>query len=463
MRNGYRSVICLVVLFLLLSSLLGPCPAGAVQSGGIQVLEQTEESNFHDNLTFHLRARSDGGQITQASLYARAGWQGNFIMVPAETFTPAAEVELTAIWDTADLTVPPFVEVTYYWSLSDSAGNGLTTERVDVEYTDAHHDWKRLEDEHVIVFWYDRPDKAGQAIFEAAQEAYGHVANMTGTTTDKPVRLVIYNTHEDFCYLFAPLACQDWVGGQSFTESSLVVLWGTDMTWLTYEAIPHELAHLFYQAICDKTYVRIPAWFREGLAVYNERTDHSREMAIVQAAVEEGQLASLYELDGRFTSVYEDTISLSYAESYSVIAYMVDTYGEETVGKIIVDLAKNKRFEKALDQEAGLTLEQLEKNYYEWVGVAPTAAPNVTVAATAERQPIPTATAASTAAKQLAPTNAPTVPPERAAGGPALPPFIWALLGMAIGGIGVAVGFIVGRRKTPSQPPEQQPPQSSVN
>ncbi len=447
----------LMLLILLLSALLGPRPAGAIQSSGIQVLEQTEESNFHDNLAFHLRARTDTGQITRAEVYLSLGWSKDTQMQPAEPFTPTEEVEVKAVWDTSQLTIPPFIEINYYWVLFDGSGKPFQTETVHVEYTDSHHDWKRLEDEHVILFWYDQPDSFGQSFFTVAQVAYDHVARITGTTTDRPIRVVIYNNHEDFCYHFAPLTCEDWIGGQSYGISGITVQGSGNVDWLAFDAIPHELAHIFYSVILRNSYVRIPRWFGEGLAVYNEPTNHTAEMELVKAAEEKGELVPVADLDSHFSSLFEDTLPQWYAQSYSLIAYLIDAYGEETLGKIIMDLAKNTRFEKALTQETGLTLEQLDKNYHDWLGISPNTTPAATVAATAGEQPTPTAVPVATAEAQPVPTVVPTVPAEKTTGGQ-VPLFVWVVLGVVVGGIGITAGIVVGRRKSSPRPPE--PPAS---
>ena len=436
----------LLVLVLVLTSLARGLPAAAAPGSTIQVLDQSTESRFPDEMVFHLRVRSSGGDITSAVLYIQVGWEDSTQLIPTQPFDPAPEVEVTAVWRTADETVPPFVEVTYHWEVTDSAGAQLTTDPVETEYTDATHDWQRLEDEHVVVFWYDHPESFGQALFQAAQEAYEHVAHITGTTTERPIRVVIYNNQKDFCAFYAPRSCESWIGGQTF--SGITVQWGSDLDWFVYDVVPHELAHVFYGEIFRNTWVTIPTWFNEGIAVYNERTDHTREMEMVRSAAERGELKSLPVMT-RGGGVAHGEVGLWYAVAYSLVAYIADAYGEETLGELILTLADNVPFEEALAQTTGLDMAQLEVEWREWLGYPVESVPTPVVLPTMAVTPfsLPTAprgepAATATPRPAVTPTPAPTALPEEQPSGGLCP----GLLGLALPAGGL-VGWGWGQRR----------------
>lgn len=421
----------------------GVAPFAGPPPAGIQVVEQRVESHFPDDLTFVLQARATEGEIVQATLTLWVGWEETSTLVPAEPFEAGPEVELTAVWNTRSQTVPPFIEITYHWSLTLSSGETVTTDPVRTEYTDSTHDWKRLESDHVILFWYDRPDDFGQALFEAAEEAYDHVARITGTTTERPVRVVIYNNQRDFCVFYAPRTCQEWIGGQTF--SGITVQWGTDIDRFTFDVVPHELAHVFYSEVFKDTWIAIPTWFNEGIAVYNERTDHAEEMAMVREAAEQGRLKSLAVMT-RGGGVAHGEVGLWYAIAYSLVAYIAETYGEETLGELILTLADNVPFDEALEQTTGMDMADLEVGWREWIGypieAAPTPIALPTMATTpfslptAPRgQPAPTATPEGTTSPEPPRTPEPTPTPA----GP-------CPLGLAPAAAGL-VAWAVARRK----------------
>lgn len=437
----------LPVLMLILAGLLHSLPVAAAPRAGIQVLDQSAESHFPDQFVFRLRARTDGGEITGATLYLQVGWEKATRLIPVEPFDPAPEVELTAVWRTSGETVPPFIEVAYRWEVVDSAGEKLVTEPVYTEYADATHDWQRLEDEHVIVFWYDRSADFGQALFQAAQEAYDHVSRITGTTTERPIRVVIYNDQDDFCAFYAPRTCESWIGGQTF--AGITVQWGSDLDWFVYDVIPHELAHVFYGEIFRNTWVTIPTWFNEGIAVYNERTDHSREIEMVQEAAEQGELKSLPVMT-RGGGVVHGEVSLWYAVAYSLVAFIADTYGEETLGELILTLADNVPFEEALQQTTGLDMVQLEIEWREWLGYPVESVPTPITLPTMAVTPfaLPTAprgqpAATATPRPSSTPTPAPTTTPEESPSGGGPCPGVLGLV-LPVGGW---AGWSLARRR----------------
>jgi hypothetical protein len=375
------------IVFALVSIVLLVAPVTAAPLPAIQIISQSVESHFPDDLTFTAQVRSDAGDIVDAAIYFQVGWDEAERVGLPEPFAPAAEVTLTHVWDTSGETVPPFVEVTYYWLIIDSAGNELAAPPVRSEYVDHTHGWQSLGDEHVRVYWYDQPDDFGTALFEAAAEGYDHVASVTGVATERPARVVIYNSQRDFCAFYAPNSCQDWVGGQTF--SGITVQWGTDRNWLTYDVVPHELAHVFYNEIFRDTWVRVPTWFNEGVAVYNERTDHSRETALVADAAADDTLIPLRHMGTQASGLAHDSISLWYAETYSLVAFVADAYGEEKLGEVVLTLADNHPMEETLQLTLGMDLIQFEMAWREWLGYPVDTLPTPLMPAPVTITPIP--------------------------------------------------------------------------
>ncbi|MEW6566861.1 MAG: peptidase MA family metallohydrolase [Chloroflexota bacterium] len=332
----------------------------------IRIISQSVESQFPDSLTFSIEVRSDAGAITDAAIYLRVGWdEAERIGLP-EAFEAAPQVTLTYVWDTRGETVPPFIEVAYYWHIFDSVGNDLSTTPVQVEYSDHTHNWRSLGNERVIVYWYDQREEFGVALFTAAAEAYDHIASITGITTERPARVVIYNNQRDFCSFYAPNSCEAWVGGQTFP--GITVQWGTDVEWLVYDVVPHELAHVFYGEIFEDTWMRVPTWFNEGIAGYNERTDHSREMALVLEAAANADLIPLRLMGTQASGLAHEAIDLWYAEAYSLVAFIAEVHGEGKLGEVILMLADNHPMEEALLQTLGMDLVEFEIGWREWLG-----------------------------------------------------------------------------------------------
>jgi cell division septation protein DedD len=350
---------CVVLLLLTVPVTAAPLP-------DLQVISMSVTSHFPDDLTFTIQVRSEAGDIVDAALFYQVGWEDAEGVGQPKPFAPAAEVTLTHVWDTSGATVPPFIEVTYYWRIVDSAGNTHTTAPVRTEYSDYTHDWQSLGNEDVIVYWYDQPDDFGVALFEAAAEGYDHVASITGITTERTARVVVYNNRRDFCAFYAPRSCQDWIGGQTF--SGLTVQWGTDQDWFTYDVVPHELAHVFYNEVFSDTWVRVPTWFNEGIAVYNERHDHAEDMDLVLDAAAADELIPLRHMGTQASGQAYGDVRFWYSEAYSLVAFIADVYGEQKLGEVILTLADNHPMEDTLQQVLDMDLLEFEMGWREWLG-----------------------------------------------------------------------------------------------
>jgi hypothetical protein len=131
--------------------------------------------------------------------------------------------------------------------------------------------------------------------------------------------------------------------------------------------IPHELAHVFYGEIFRNTWMPFPTWFNEGIASYNERHDHTREMTLVLEAAKEDKLETLPVMT-RGGGVAHGEVHLWYSIAYSLVTYLAETYGEETLGELILSVADNVPFEEALTQKMGLDMIQLEIEWRDWLG-----------------------------------------------------------------------------------------------
>ena len=111
-----------------------------------------------------------------------------------------------------------------------------------------------------------------------------------------------------------------------------------NLTW-GKRAISHELTHLVTHQMVLNPYNDIPRWLDEGIAVYNEGPLDYTFQSALNTAVKSNTLISLQTLSCPFSS---DTVKsyLSYAESYSAVAYLIDTYGEDKMLELLETFQK---------------------------------------------------------------------------------------------------------------------------
>ncbi|KPK59170.1 MAG: hypothetical protein AMS21_10130 [Gemmatimonas sp. SG8_38_2] len=104
---------------------------------------------------------------------------------------------------------------------------------------------------------------------DLAEEAYDRLSELYGFRASTPIRIEVYRSHADFSVRtvglvgmaalgvsFGPVIAMDSPSAREIGGFN----WGSTL-W-------HELAHTFHMGITDH---RVPRWFSEGLAVYEER------------------------------------------------------------------------------------------------------------------------------------------------------------------------------------------------
>jgi plasmid stabilization system protein ParE len=389
----------LILLITMIAALviveIGPSPRGVVfAQEPIVVLSQSTESVFRKSLTFNIKARSTAGQIISVRLLRRFPNQRSEQVERITDFTPAAEVTLKHIWETEADTIPPWQAISYRWEFLDSAGNLYKTPPATAEFADRSFPWKRLSDGKVAVFYYDQDEKFGQALFLAAQQGYAHIAKATGHTPEYEIRIVIYNDQAAFCTFYAFRGCRDWVGGQTY--AGITVQWmnrdrDPDHQRLFKQLVPHELAHAFLGEWLKNALSGVPSWFNEGQAMNNELEGLDKELERARGLASINLLRRLPEMGapGDITSGDIEEIRNWYAQAASLVAFLYERWGQDSLGKIITKVNAGKRFYEVLEEHTGLTLYEYEAQWRQWLGAAKLAPIPTVVEVTPTVDPFP--------------------------------------------------------------------------
>ncbi len=365
MTNTKNRLALLAVLLLILLSITLP---SALAQEGITVVTNEYETVFGESITFHVAAKSEN-QITGIRLYYKVGGFPSTSHAYPE-FEPGQTVEAEHKWDLVLNYIPPGSEIEYWWKIEDAAGNELKTEPVSFTYEDERYDWKELRSDRVILYWYKGDDAFGQALLDRALEALDQLKHDTGVTVEKPVKIFIYGSHSDLLGALEEGA-KEWTGGRAFTEQGIVVIGVSpgNLEW-GKRATVHELTHVVMHQVTDTPLGGLPTWLDEGLAMYAEGDLESVYVAELNEAIESNTLISVRSLSSSF-SADPDLASLSYAESYSLVEFILDQYGEEKMTHLINIFAQGAYYDDALQEALGVNTDGLEDAWRAWLGAPP--------------------------------------------------------------------------------------------
>lgn len=370
MRRLFRVAAVSIILLL-----WGILPGVAVADGPISVLSMGHESVFNEKILFSIEAESSAADIVEARVYYRVKGQSATGRNYGE-FEPSGKIETSWEWDVRQDYLPPGSEVEYWWKLKDGNDNELETEPETFMYIDERYDWKSLQNERLSLYWYNGDEEFARKIFEEANDGLDLIQEKYGVSIEDPVKIFIYGSHPDLLGALQE-GSREWTGGVAFTEFGVVVIGveptNAGLSW-GLGATRHELTHLVIHRATENVFRGdLPRWLDEGLAVYNEGSGQEDYKYMVKLAVEHDSLLSLQTLSSNFTADSE-LAHLSYAQSYSVVSFILDEYGTEKMQKLLEVFAEGALYDEAFEEVYGMDMAGIENAWRASVGAKPLSA-----------------------------------------------------------------------------------------
>lgn len=256
---------------------------------------------------------------------------------------------------------PPGTSVDWFWTITAANGQTHTTETQTHTFSDGRYDWQTVTDGNLNIHWYE--GNVGPTLLDASVEALDRLEVEMGIELQDEVNIFIYGDTNDM--RDAVLYIQDWAGGVAFTEYNIILMgvppsladtWGRDV-------VPHELAHLvvaqFGRSCLGGSR---PTWLDEGLAVYAEGEPSSDISGPIERGIAENSFEPLRSLNGSF-SAHGPEAGIAYSQSYSVVDYLLTTYGRDKMQQLILTLAEGKGYDEALEIVYGFNIDGLEQEW----------------------------------------------------------------------------------------------------
>ena len=275
---------------------------------------------------------------------------------------------------------PPMVDIQYYW-LVRLKGEQVQSPRQECLYEDPRFEWQVLRNKEVVVQWHDQPAEFGKKVFDIATRSIEQQRELYGADLQSPAQIIIENTDEEF--MSWQLNPDPDTGGLALPWYGMTIQLVDEFSeeWLN-DVLPHEISHLYFYQVTKAGDAWPPLWLDEGLAVYNEFSDHNFEDEIVQNAVLEDRLIPLLLLREGF-GAEDHQVDLAYAESYYAVLYILEVHGNERLGKLLDAYNRDKEPAEAFRLAFNQPLDEFEQDWEEWVktkleaGIPATTTPSV--------------------------------------------------------------------------------------
>jgi len=367
--------LCLLVILALLIAF----PGISVAQDEITVISSDADPYFPYRITFSLEAESST-QITAVDLAYRVE-RLSLVTISCRVdpdFTPGLRVNATWTWNMLETGgLPPGAEVEYWWLIEDATGQKIETSPARVKFDDLRYDWSSLTSDQVTLYWYEGDYSFAQELIDAADEALGRLASDTGVSLEQPAKIYIYASFEEL--RGALVYPYEWTGGLAFTDYGIIAIGisADNLTW-GKRTVAHELAHLVIHQATFGPYGDLPTWLDEGLAKYAEGELRSDLQEQLDEAVANDTLFSVRSISSSFPAD-PDEARLSYAQSYSLVQFLLDNYGRDKILELLDVFKEGSGYDDALLQVYGFDMDGLNALWRASLGLEPQPTPTPTV------------------------------------------------------------------------------------
>jgi cellulose synthase operon protein C len=187
---------------------------------------------------------------------------------------------------------------------------------------------------------------------------------------DGPVHIEVYPDHEDFAVRTMGMP---GLGALGVTFGKVVAMDSPngrqpgDFHWAA--TMWHELSHVY---VLTMTGHRVPRWFTEGLAVYEETAIYpewgDRMTPREVKAIHDKKLLPIAELDRGFIHpTYPEQVVVSYFQGGRVLTFIVEKWGYDAVLQMIQGFKDRKDDVTVIKEVLKVTPEEFDKQFFPWL------------------------------------------------------------------------------------------------
>lgn len=342
-----------------------------LKSASAVVAQNEAEINFPTNITFSIKLNS-AQDVAQIKLHYGTNRDtcGTVSGLAYPEFTTGSSIQARWEWDMRQSGgEPPGATIWWQWEYIDKQGKSEFTDKQEILWLDAIHDWQLLEDGLIRFHYYEKDAEYGSILKDAAVAALNHLHQDIGMLPDQPVDLYIYSSTEDMrdAVFYEP----GWTGGLAYPEYNILII-GVEPSQLDWgqSTEAHELTHVLVGDYTFSCLGSTPTWLSEGLAVYGEGGPSMDEVIFFNQNVENDSLLSFGVLSGGF-SEDPSKADLSYSQSFYMVDYLIQTYGKDKMLGLLQSIKAGDAIDEALQTNYGFDLSGFQKEWRQFYSLSP--------------------------------------------------------------------------------------------
>jgi tetratricopeptide (TPR) repeat protein len=229
--------------------------------------------------------------------------------------------------------------------------------------------YKTHETEHFAIRHDPKTDGIlARYLGEMLEDTYKELAGKFDHKPKGPILIEVFNNHEMFSGRTVALPDLHTIGACTGRIITMVSPSGKGTRPFNWgRVMRHELVHIFN---LEQTNFLVPHWVTEGLAVENEGFPRPQPWnAMLKKRVAADKLLNLETIDLGFMRPRDpEEWQLAYAQAQLYMRYIVKTYKQEAVGKLLAAFGEGLNVDAALKKACdGVDRAAFEKGYKEYL------------------------------------------------------------------------------------------------
>ena len=345
----------------LLLSVFGGYQSGASAQGteALIVEESVAHPDFPGDIAFALEAEIEGTVNSVDIVYQQANLE-TLQLLPAEFEQNENSLSADAVADLETYFVPVGIDLTFHWVITLEDGVVAETEDEVVTWVDDRFDWDRADGTGIEIYSYDRSDEFVAEMLAIGSKSVVDLTELYRPTITFPIRIWVYESGDDYAGTLAANS-QDWSAGSAYPDLQVIqAVIPEDSDSEILRVIPHEISHQILNLATLNPFNTPATWIDEGLAVVAQTGGKNFYRDVVLNAYETDELLSLRSLISSFP-YHASGARMAYAQSYSVMEFVISEYGEATIGTIVDAYAAGNSHADVLMEALGMTIDELDQ------------------------------------------------------------------------------------------------------
>ena len=231
--------------------------------------------------------------------------------------------------------------------------------------------WQKLDTPHFSLFYKKNDRLLVNYIMERAEDDYLRIVKDIGIDPGIKTRVYLASDKKIYQELHPKgQMSHEWSIGSFFPSKNLILLLSPKSQKVGHsdlqEIMAHELTHFILFTVSRQAGVELPLWLHEGMAMYEARQwswHYRRIMAQISLTK---SFTSLSAISKNFP-VEKRLADQAYAQSISLIAYIINKHGLESLHSIINNLISGHSTEEAFFNSLGISLYAFEKQWHAYL------------------------------------------------------------------------------------------------